>query len=326
VADFDALDLDQLSDVFDMGGYQSNLLHLQQHPLDKVADMTVAQLLSLLGPLLGPTMIPSCKPASDDCRPGGFTKPDNVEGWDVHQWRQWGKMKSKVASSIAHERGKLKACVVELEKEIAVLKAKLNSQSRGGRDDPLAGSDPWASKCLPPRLDSFRFDPRFDPWAGWGATLAEDQNEDEGAREPCPCKGQGFETLPSDKATHLPLFQCPERAWAAMESEKDVEDDNDGYASKNCSIDELDRLVSVAGGNDRNVIGKDEKEVLAQVVTGAEMIKVGDEVVYNGCNDAVVTIVGDNDMQGCSRIKMEERGDLWVATTSLEVKVAAMDG
>ena len=87
------------------------------------------------------------------------------------------------------------------------------------------------------------------------------------------------------------------------------------------------KVTLVTGNNFEDEFVIDNKEPLAQgFAVGTMMFDVGDEVVYNGSEDALVTIVGDRDMRGCARNKIEERRELWVAPSCLELKVAAADG
>ena len=77
-------------------------------------------------------------------------KDNLLKGWDIHQWSDWGRRKSSIASSVCRENGKLKAELTRLRLRIAELENLCNDVGADLQvlDDPLWLSDPWAGATV----------------------------------------------------------------------------------------------------------------------------------------------------------------------------------
>jgi hypothetical protein len=90
-----------------------------------------------------------------------------IEGWDIEQWRTWGRKKSALASNICQANGELKARIIELEsrpsgsssfkvkdglnEKVGPCLAKgasLSAVSKFSLQDPFRHSDPWSNKTV----------------------------------------------------------------------------------------------------------------------------------------------------------------------------------
>ena len=73
----------------------------------------------------------------------------NFEGFTAAQWAEWGKVKSKIATSTCRLNGELKMRISSLEGEVTAFKNKLVGLSTGWIPDPWEQYDPWSGpgKC-----------------------------------------------------------------------------------------------------------------------------------------------------------------------------------
>ena len=102
-----------------------------------------------------------------------------VEGWDLGQWRHWGRKKSALASSICKLNGVLKARIADLEIQIGAAATSKSvkpfpdsycptsefSESGDANEDPLLQNDPWRNRYT---RDATTIDTEArDAWARW---------------------------------------------------------------------------------------------------------------------------------------------------------------
>jgi hypothetical protein len=126
---------------------------------------SVANLLSALSSLI------DHKAVNNNTAPN-WSDAGRVDGWTAEQWAEWGRKKSKLASTIAGEQGRLRAKVLELENELAALKcsvfsaAEASGVDHGLRIDPLSVLDPWSGSTASFSNPASSAD-TVDLWSKW---------------------------------------------------------------------------------------------------------------------------------------------------------------
>ena len=144
--------------------------------------------------------IPMQAEALSDEAPTPLPPPmELLDGFTIHQWAAYAKLKAQVASRICHENGLMKRKLANLDN----WRPALPPAALADKDDPLFAADPWqaaSSKLAAPRSGAASTSASSDVhlWADWSAAV----KQHDIAKEPAPAHSD------VDKSSSCLSAQC----------------------------------------------------------------------------------------------------------------------